>query len=306
MSYKPTLKSKYILDRAWHYIQSVPYQVSARWTFYRLLQEGTYGVKAGYHHLLSLLSKARKEFYGDWYPGTLADDTRAPVLMQREGFYSIALRGWGFKDEAEWLETIKKELNCPLDRWTEQPVYEEVWFEAAAMQGQFLHYANPNIPLLAFHGDISIPEKWRTAQRLAERWLQLRKPIKIFYFGDLDPKGLQIPDSAWQDIAQWTFWLVQATEPSILSSTDKDYPGLNSWITFRYDSFTRVGITKEQVKGLNIPENPERPGTYQWEALDDKQAAELIAKANQPLDLEAFGEFEEQEKAIADRLREKL
>ncbi len=36
--------------------------------------------------------------------------------MQRKGFYTISLRGWGFKNETEWLETLRKELNCPLDR----------------------------------------------------------------------------------------------------------------------------------------------------------------------------------------------
>jgi len=294
MSYKPSAQSKYILDRAWQWVQSVPYQPSARWVFYRLLQDGTYPTKAGYRHLLPLLSKARKEFYDKWNPGTLADDTRAPVLMQRDGFYTVSLRGWGFKDEAEWLETIKKELNCPLDRWTTQPIYEELWFEAAAMQGQFIYYANPNVPLLAFHGDISIPEKWRTAQRLAERWLRMRKPIHIFYYGDLDPKGLIIPESAWEDIELWTFWLMQAHDQSVDGRNLKDL------------IFTRVGITKEQVDRLNIPENPERPGTYQWEALDDKQAAELIAKANEPLDLDAFAEFERQEKEIAERLRRQI
>jgi len=306
LSYKPTAQSKYILDRAWDWIQSVPYQPSARWVFYRLLQDGTYDTKAGYRHLLGLLSNARKEFYQGWNPGTLADDTRAPVLMERVGFYTVSLRGWGFKNEAEWLETVKKELNCPLDRWTTQPVYEEIWFEAAAMQGQFIYYANPNVPLLAFHGDVSIPEKWRTAKRLAERWLRLRKPIRIFYYGDLDPKGLVIPESAWEDISKWTFWLIQAKEPSLQPKDKDDERGLKEWIEFRWSSFIRVGITKEQVQQFKIPENPERPGTYQWEALDDKQAKTLIDEANEPLDLDAFADFERQEKEIAKQFRKQF
>ncbi len=152
MSYKPSQKSRYILGRAWDWIQSVPYDTTARWVFYRLLQDGTYSKKSGYKQLLSLTSKARKGFYGEWRPWTLADDTRAPILMQRRGYYHLQLRGNGFKSEADWLNTVKKEINCPLDRWTSQPVYAEAWFEAAAMQGQFIHYANENIPLLAFRG----------------------------------------------------------------------------------------------------------------------------------------------------------
>ncbi len=78
MGYKPSAEGKYILDRAWCWVQSVPYQPSARWVFYRLLQDGTYSKKGDYRHLLGILSKARKGFYDQWNPGTLADDTRAP------------------------------------------------------------------------------------------------------------------------------------------------------------------------------------------------------------------------------------
>lgn len=291
MSYKPSAQTKYILQQAWYWVNTVPYDVTARWVFYRLLQDGTYSEKKDYRHLLGILSKARKEFYDKWRPWTLADDTRSPLLMQRDGFYTIFLRGWGFQDEAEWVNTLKKELNCPLDRWTKQPVYVEIWFEAAAMQSQFVYYANQNLPLLAFHGDISIPEKWRTAKRLAEWWLRLRRPIHIFYYGDLDPKGLTIPESAWEDIELWTYSLMKAQDPSV------DGRCLEGLI------FTRVGINEEQAAEFNIPENPERPGTYQWEALADEQAADLIATANEPLDLASFAEVESQETQIAQRLR---
>lgn len=295
--YRPTPETKRILDQAWGYVQSVPYQTTARWVFYRLLQEGTYSQKADYHRLLGILSKARKGFYGHWYPGVLADTTRAPILMERKGYYGLSLRGYGFQDEDEWLKSVKEELNCPLDRWAKQPIYEEIWFEAAAMQGQFIHYANPNIPLLAFHGDVSIPEKWRTAQRLAERCLRLKKPLRIFYYGDLDPKGLTIPDSAWEDISRWAFWIMQVKEPKL---------DIDEWIPFRWESFVRVGIEKEHVTEFNIPENPERPRTYQWEALTDQQAKLLIEKSNEPLDIEAFAEIEAQEKKIGKRLKKRL
>ena len=293
MSYKPTPESRHILSRAWHWAQSVAYSVTARWVFYRLLQEGVYTEKKGYRHLLGLLSKARKEFYGEWRPWTLADDTRAPILMQRKGYYGLHLRGNGFEDESAWLEKVKDELNCPLNRWASQEVYAEIWFEAAAMQGQFLYYANENIPLLAFHGDISIPEKWRTAERLADKYKALGKPTHIYYFGDYDPKGLQIPRSAWRNIGTWAAALLinQGIEPA------KTREILN---------YHRVGINVDQIEELGIPENPERPGTYQWEALDDKQAAYLIDEANELLDLEQFEHVKVHEKAAELRLKARL
>lgn len=293
MSYKPRVESKIILNRAWEWVQSVSYEITVRWLFYRLLQDGTYSEKKGYKHLLGLLSKARKEFYGQWRPWTLADDTRAPVLMQRQGHYGIHLRGDGFKDEDSWLQTIKDELNCPLNRWGFQPIYAEIGFEAGAMRGQFLHYANENIPLLAFHGDLSIPEKWRTAERLADRYLALGKPIHFYYFGDFDPKGLIIPLSAWRDIGTWAASLLinQGIEPQ------KAVEVLH---------YHRLGINEEQIEDLDIPENPDRPGTYQWEALDDEQASTLIDSANELLDITAFEKIGKQEEAITRRLKVEL
>jgi len=294
MSYEPRLESKRILQRAWHWIQSVSYSVTIRWVFYRLLQDGTYSEKAGYKHLISLLSKARKEFYDNWRPWTLADDSRGAILLQRSGYYGLHLRGHGFESEQEWLTTIKRELNCPLDKWMTQPIYSEIWFEAAAMQGQFLHYANQYMPLLAFKGDVSIPEKWRTAERLAKRYSELKKPIHIYYFGDFDPKGLTIPLSAWSDIGSWAAGLIMKQE------------GIDFKEASAVLHYHRVGINEEHIEELDIPENPERPGTYQWEALDDEQAEKLIQQSTELLDQDAFEEAENEEGDITDRFRGKL
>ena len=283
MGYKPRLEAKRILDQAWMWIHSVPYQVSSRWVFYRLLQDGTYSEKADYRHLLGLLSKARKGFYQGWTPETLVDGTREPVV-----------RGSGFDSEDNWLRALRTTLTCSLDYWLSQPVYVEIWFEAAAMQPQFIHYANESVSLLAFHGDISIPEKWRAAKRLCSRWLRLRRPIHIYYYGDLDPKGEKIPESAWEDIELWAFWLMKAHDESVNGRNLKDL------------NFHRVGINKGQVNEFSIPENPERPGTYQWEALTDDQAARLIGKANELLDLDALALVKTQEEEITQRLRARI
>lgn len=293
MSYKPRPESKSILDRAWRWIQSVPYAVTLRWVFYRLLQDGTYSEKTGYRHLVSLTSKARKQWYAEWRPWTLADDSRAPVLMQRTGYYGLHLRGHGFKDEKDWLTTVAKEITCPLNRFVTQDIYAEVYFEAHAMQGQFLYYANENLPLLAFGGDVSIAAKWKSAERLANRYKELGKPLHIYYFGDYDRKGLTIPQSAWRDISTWAGALLinQGVNPDKLDEI------LN---------IHRIGINPEQIEELNLPENPEHPGTYQWEALEDEQAEELIDKANDLLDIDAFKEVQKQEDEITNRLRNKL
>ncbi|MBA7591528.1 hypothetical protein ES708_33687 [subsurface metagenome] len=161
------------------------------------------------------------------------------------------------------------------------------------MQGQFLHYANENMPLLAFRGDISIPEKWRSAERLAERYQDLGAPIHIYYFGDYDPKGLLIPASAWRDILAWTIVILNSK-------------GLTKLEALESLAFHRVGINREQIEELRLPENPERSGTYQWEALDDNQARQLISRANELLAMDRFAGIKEDEELITDRFKQKL
>lgn len=265
MAYSPTSKNAAIIERASHWVQSVPYRVTARWVFYRLLQEGVYGQKAGYKHLLALLSKARKEFYDGWKPDTLADGTRAALV-----------RGDGFDSPQDWLDAVRRDSSCFLDHWAGQSTYVECWFEAAAMEGQFLHYADPNITLLAFHGDVSIPEKWKAASRLAERFIHLQKPITIYYFGDYDPKGITIPLSAWSDISAWAVALVARHDRALLTPARHNI------------RLHRVGLNYGDEVAFNIPENPERPGTYQWEALADEQARGLIQRANDDIDFGAL------------------
>ena len=280
--YAPKPDTEALLARALGYVRETPYRVTARWVFYRLLQDGSLGEKADYKRLLGYLSKARKAFYNGWTPYTLADDTRGPILLQRTGYYGLHLRGLGFNDTNAWLEAIKQQLNCPLKRWEGQQYYVEVWFEAAAMQGQFLHYVNENVPLLAFHGDVSIPEKWEAAQRLRRRSRDLNVPVKVLYYGDYDPKGLQIPESAREDV--------------------KDFMGFGL-VDFE---FIRVGLNDDHPGQYNIPENPERPGTYQWEGLNDDAAQELIAQVDDFLDMDAFQQVADKEDNITQRFRDYL
>jgi len=235
--YKPQAEQGIILDRAYDLIEGVPYRVTARWLFYRLLQESFFKDKDDYKgKFLPLLSKARKCFYRQWTPATLADDTRVAVV-----------RGNGWTSELGFLKAVGKAV-CTLDKWQMQDYYVELWFEAKAMRGQFEHYTE-YITLRPFGGDASIFFKWQIAKKLEEKHEQYQKPIVILYFGDLDPKGLQIPESAVRDIRQWS---------------EVDF------------EFIRCGLNPGDEITYNIPENPDKPGTYQWEAVNDEAAKELI------------------------------
>jgi len=264
----PQGKSKLILDRAWVHVSSVAYRVSLRWLFYRLLQDGLYRSKDDYmSKMKSLFSVARKNFYGDWSPSALADETRSPIIQ-----------GDGYADEQEWLQKLANGLFVDFDKWATQPVYMEVWFEARAMVEQFRQYA-PGITLVPFGGDFTINPKWETARRLSAMAEKYGTPVRVFYFGDYDPKGLQILDSALKDIKAWC-----------------DV----------YFEIERVGLTLDQAVSMGVPENFEKPGDYQWEALTDAQAASLIRPVTDLVDRQAWEDVERREEEAAVAVRELL
>lgn len=240
-NYKPNEKSREILTQAWAHIESVDYKTTARWLFYRLLQDGFYGKKGDYKsRFLPLLSRARHSFYQGWRPDTLADDTREPIV-----------RGNGYPSVDDWAESITHGIYCNLSHWPRQSHYVEVWFEAKAMSAQF-RWHTKGITLRPFSGMPSIPYKWDIAKALEEARREWQLPITVLYFGDLDPMGELIPETSVADI--------------------------RSWCKVNFD-FVRAGLNPEDEVKYNIPENFEKPGTYQWEALEDTAAKGLIQDA---------------------------
>ena len=272
-AYKPHGQNVIILERAWKHVQSVPYAVSARWLFYRLYQDGIYTNKSDYKsRFLPLLSRARKEFYGEWRPWTLSDDTR-----------QIITRGGKWKDERAWLQEVSM-VKCELDYLQGQPVILVVVYEAKAMSAQFEHYL-PNAAILApFGGDPSIPAKWKLAEMLAARWEEYRVPVYVVYFGDYDEKGLAIEKTAMAEILSWAHAI--------------DETGDYRW--------AHGGLNEDQVEHYDLPLSIEGRG-YQWEALTDDQAKEIIEAATAGMvDPIAIAAIKEQEEAITARFKAKF
>lgn len=236
--YDPRDNNIAILDRALEMVREVPYKVSLRWLFYRLLQEGYYSKKSHYNDRWSkTCSRARHAFYKGWRPDTLADETRERIV-----------RGSGEKDADEWIESLEGGYSCILDKWYGQDHYVELWYEARAMTGQFKHYTQ-HITLVPMGGNPSIPYRWDIAKDLEFLSAKYDLPVVILYFGDHDPAGDSISNVVESTVSDWC-------------NTDFE--------------FIHCGLTLEQVQQYNIPENFEKPGQYQWEALSDEGAREII------------------------------
>lgn len=227
--------------------------------------------KSAYKRFLKWTSKARKGFYNGWTPETLADDTR-----------SLQLRDGGPRSASEWMADFLK-TECYLETRSHQKSVVLVLFEAAAMASQFEHYLAPlRVSSAPFRGDASIPHKWNIAKRIeALHRIYPEKPVRVLYFGDLDPKGLSIPISALRDIWSWIHApdLGATLNPGEIAAPD----GERMWQVFatpndRFE-WIRVGINEGDSEVLEIEENPDKPGAYQWEALSDEQAGKMIREA---------------------------
>lgn len=58
------------------------------------------------------------------------------------------------------------------------------------------------------------------------------------------------------------------------------------------------------ARGYNLPENFEKPGVFQWEALEDAQAEEIITTALAPhIDYEAAARVEAEEDLVTTGFR---
>lgn len=236
--YQPSKRVEEILNYAMERINSVPYKPSGRWVFYQVNQKYGLNKKEDVKKFDKWTSRARKSFWNGWKPDIFSDSVR-----------NASVRGRGSIGPKEALNRMREETFV-FDKFQDQDYYVEIWYEAAAMHEQFRHFTQGwYVTLVPFRGDASIPYKYEIAARLdeaAERW---GKPIVILYFGDLDEKGKLIPESACKDIREWC---------------DADF------------EFIRCGLNDDQAGNLDIPENPEKPGTYQWVALGDEQAREMV------------------------------
>lgn len=267
--YTPRGVTAAMLDRAFELVHSVPYQVGARWLFYRLLQEGFYSSKSDYKNkFVKAISAARHAFYKGWRPDTLADETRTAIE-----------RGDGAPDVPTWLAWVADGLTCRLDKWQRQSHYVELWYEARAMTQQFEHYTQ-HLTLRPMGGQPSIDYKWAAAKALEEAAAAYDAPIIILYFGDLDTAGELISEVIERHVRTWCA---------------ADF------------TFIRCGLTQAQVDRYGVPENFEKPGEYQWEALSDPAAREIITDNVAPyLRHDAFAEIERTERDATEWVRAQM
>jgi hypothetical protein len=234
-------------------INALDYSPSTRWCFYRVMDRYQLP-KSAWSTFKATQSSWRKKEREGWAPDTLSDSVRQ---VNYAGYGVSTMYGF-------YSEMLADPPSVAV--WDRVPFYAEVWFEAEAMNGQFEHYVREawRLTTRPFRGDYSIEKKYTVAKDLLAM-AKKGKSITILYFGDCDAKGKVIPFSALKDVKKWM-------------------GGHQDRLQFHV-----TGLTIEQAHRYSLPENFERPGEWQWEALSDEQASEVIRESLELyLDLDAL------------------
>jgi hypothetical protein len=189
-----------------------------------------------------------------------------PPMTVRQVFYRMVSRGAIAKSEAEYKQTVcrllglmRREGEIPFEWladntrwmrkspsysslsealrhtaeayrraiWDRQAAYVEVWLEKDALAGVLVDVTDPwDVPLMVTRGYSSLTYLYSAAEAIKAR----RKPAFLYYFGDLDPSGLDIPRKVEAD--------------------------LRAFAPAAEIHFERVAVTPEQVREFSLPTRP--------------------------------------------------
>lgn len=156
--------------------------LSPRWIYYSIFDIPD----AKQQTLLSkVLGKARKDSRQLIDRNKVTDDTRNPTI-------------WKSKTD---LWVFLKELNYMRDYWQNQPIYHEIWMEDQASLESVKRSPKKILQKYRMNaryckGFNSIGAMWKAynGDDFDKGFKDINKPIRILYYGDLNPSGWAIPE----------------------------------------------------------------------------------------------------------------
>jgi hypothetical protein len=211
-------------------LAAVPSSMTVRQLFYQLVGQGT-------------IAKTERE-----YKGTVV---RLAGEMRRAG---IIPYGW-ISDNTRWMR--KPRSHSSLDAaladaaqthrhalWDNQDVYVEIWLEKDALAGVLYDLtAEWDVPLMVTRGYPSLSFLAEAADAIQAQG----KDTHLYYFGDHDPSGKDIPRVVERDIREMA-------------------PDINI-------EFHQVAVTPDQIAELDLPTRPtketdSRSKNFQGESVE--------------------------------------
>lgn len=187
--------------------------MTVRQLFYRLVSNGAIDkTEAEYKQTVVRLS-GEMRLAGEIPFGWIADNTRWMRKPTTHSSLQDALN--------DTARTYRRSV------WDDQGVYVEVWLEKDALAGVLMDVTSKwDVPLMVTKGFASLSYLHSAAETIEDQG----KPTYLYYFGDHDPSGLDIPRQVEQGIRRF------APEADI--------------------TFERVAVNPDQIEELNLPTRP--------------------------------------------------
>lgn len=204
--------------------------MTVRQVFYRLVSSGVIGKTEGEYKstVVRLLGRMRRE--GEIPFGWIADNTR---WMRKPDTHS-SLEGMLAHTAKAYRRSV----------WDNQDAYVEIWLEKDALSGVLYRVtAQWDVPLMVTRGYPSISFLHAAAEAIAAEG----RPTYLYYFGDHDPSGVDIPRKVERDLREFA-------------------PGAEIL-------FERVAVTTEQIESFALPTRPtkktdSRARSFQGESVE--------------------------------------
>jgi hypothetical protein len=187
--------------------------MTVRQLFYRLVSHGIIAkTEAEYKNAVVRLTAELR--LGSHVPyGWIADNTRWQRKPRTHSSLEEALR--------RTAETYRRSV------WDDQDAYVEIWLEKDALAGVLYKVTSAwDVPLMVTRGFPSLTYLYEAADIIREQ----DKPTFLYYFGDHDPSGLEIPRTVERRIREFV------PEAEI--------------------TFQRVAVTPEQIQSMALPTRP--------------------------------------------------
>lgn len=235
-----------VIEAAIHDTLEADNPQTVRGLFYQLVSQGVVPkTEAAYKGLVGRLCVRMRRTGAlpyDW----LADNTRwMRKPDSHTGLASVLQRT---------AETYRRNL------WADLPVYVEVWLEKDALAGVLYEATRAwDVPLMVTRGYPSLSYVFAAAEALKVH----AKPAHLYYLGDHDPSGVDIPRKVEHDLREF--------------APDVDL------------HFERLAVTEDQIGRLNLPTRPtKRTDTraknfkgesVEVDAIPARQLRALVAEA---------------------------
>ena len=236
--------------------------LSVRQLYYQLVTKNVIeNSKQSYNRIKDLLNIGRMIGEIDWSAivDRARETSRNPHWDTPEEY---------LEDAAEWYE---------IDKWEKQPVYVEVMCEKQALEGILRPIClKLDVPFTSNKGYCSQSVMYRRGKELGNKIARQGKPVRVIYFGDHDPSGLDMD----RDLI--TRFLTFSGVGEALSH----HPAKRDLVL----QVKRVALTRDQIDHYQPPENPAKltdsrsnwyikeHGRSSWEldALDPKVLRDLL------------------------------